>query len=320
MGTFLVTGAAGFIGSHLCEALLARGEQVVGVDNLDPFYDEALKRRNLSILGEYSPFRFVHEDIRDAPAMALVFAETKPHVVVHLAAKAGVRPSIADPIGYADTNVRATSIVLEHARRVGVERMVVASSSSVYGNAPNVPFREDDHAIMPISPYAATKRAAEMICHAHAHLTGMPTACLRFFTVYGPRQRPDLAISKFLRMIAAGEAIPVFGDGSSSRDYTYINDIVVGILAAIERIPAHGFRVWNLGSDSPIRLDALIDAIAQVVGREAVIDRQAMQAGDVERTWSDLTRSRAELGYAPSMALADGLGRQWSDYSAPRSD
>ncbi len=319
MGTTLVTGAAGFIGSHLCEALLGCGEQVVGVDNLDPFYDEALKRRNLSILGKSGAFRFLHEDIRDAPAMALVFAEAKPQVVVHLAAKAGVRPSIADPVGYADTNVRATSIVLEEARRVGVERMVVASSSSVYGNAPSVPFREDDHAIMPISPYAATKRAVEMISHAHAHLTGMPTACLRFFTVYGPRQRPDLAISKFLRMIAVGEAIPVFGDGSSSRDYTYINDIVAGILASIERIPAHGFRVWNLGSDSPVRLDALIDAIARVVGREAVIDRQAMQAGDVERTWSDLTRSRSELGYAPSMALADGLGRQWSDYSTPRS-
>ena len=157
-----------------------------------------------------------------------------------------------------------------------------------------------------------------MIFHAHAHFTGMPTACLRFFTVYGPRQRPDLAISKFLRMIAAGEAIPVFGDGSSSRDYTYIDDIVAGILASIERIPAHGFRVWNLGSDSPIRLDALIEAIARVVGREAVIDRQAMQAGDVERTWSDLTRSRSELGYAPSMALADGLRLQWSDYSTTR--
>ncbi len=313
MGTTLITGAAGFIGSHLSEALLAQGERVVGVDNLDPFYDEALKHRNLSILSGSEAFRFVREDIRDAHAMARVFEEARPHTVVHLAAKAGVRPSIADPIGYADTNVRATSIILEEARRVGVERMVVASSSSVYGDAPRAPFREDDHAIMPISPYAATKRAVEMLCHAHAHLTGMPTACLRFFTVYGPRQRPDLAIAKFMRLIDAGEAIPVFGDGSSSRDYTYIDDIVAGIRSAIERIPEQGFRVWNLGSDAPIRLDALIDAIAGVVGRPPVIDRRPMQPGDVARTWADLTRSRDELGYAPSTLLSEGLSRQWAE-------
>ncbi len=316
MATILVTGAAGFIGSHLCQALLADGDRVIAVDNLDPFYEEAIKRRNLGVLEKSGDFRFELADIRDANAMQSLFASVRPSVVVHLAAKAGVRPSIADPVGYTETNVRGTSILLEQARRVGVEKIVVASSSSVYGNAPSVPFREDDHAIMPISPYAATKRSVEMICHAHAHLTGMPTACLRFFTVYGPRQRPDLAIAKFMRMIASGEPIPVFGDGSTSRDYTFIGDIVTGIRSSIERIPEHGFRVWNLGSDSPIRLDALIASIAETVGQEPVIDRQGMQAGDVARTWADLTRSRHELAYAPSTSLVDGLGLQWADAAA----
>lgn len=311
----LVTGGAGFIGSHLVQALVGRGERVVVLDSLDPFYDVALKRQNLRDAASHAQngrFRFVEMDIRDRAGVARLLGEERPDVVVHLAARAGVRPSIEDPVGYADVNATGTAVLLDAAARAGVRRMVLASSSSVYGNAPRVPFREDDHAIMPISPYAATKRACEMLAHAHWSLTGMPTACLRFFTVYGPRQRPDLAIGRFMRLLAAGEAVPMFGDGSSSRDYTFIDDIVSGVLASMERIDGAGFRVWNLGSDTPVRLDDLIDRIGGVVGRSARIERRETQAGDVERTWADLTRSRAELGYAPATPLDEGLAAQWA--------
>ena len=305
----LVTGAGGFIGSHVCDALVARGDSVVGVDSFDPFYDEAIKRKHIEGL-DAGRFTLHEIDIRDDGAMRRAFDAGTIDAVIHLAARAGVRPSIADPVGYADVNVRGTSVVLECARRAGVGRLVVASSSSVYGDAPSVPFCEDDHGIMPISPYAATKRAVEMLCHAHWHLTQTPCACLRFFTVFGPRQRPDLAINKFMRLIARGETIPMYGDGSSSRDYTYIDDIVAGVLAALGRIDAYGFRVWNLGSDTPIRLDELIEKIAGVVGRPARVERVGTQAGDVARTWADLSRVREDLGYEPSVDLVGGLERQ----------
>ncbi len=308
--TVLVTGGAGFIGSHVARALLDRGDRVVCLDNLDPFYDEGLKRENLAACaGER--FSFAQGDIRDTTLVRRVMDESRPSCVVHLAARAGVRPSIADPIGYADVNVTGTSVVLDACARAGVRRVVVASSSSVYGDAPRVPFREDDEGIMPISPYAATKRATEMVCHAHWHLTRMPTACLRFFTVYGPRQRPDLAICKFMRKIAQGEAIELYGDGTSSRDYTYIDDIVAGVLSAMERVDRFGFRVWNLGSDSPVMLNELVSRIEEVVGRAARVARVGRQAGDVARTWADLSRSRAELGYSPRVSLEDGLRAQW---------
>lgn len=308
----VVTGAAGFIGSHVVDACRARGERVLGLDNLDPFYPEAWKRRNLAEVGAAGPgaFDFEHFDITNHGALIALLGRARPRLVIHLAAKAGVRPSIEDPVGYAHANVTGTASVLDAAHRAGCERMVVASSSSVYGNNPKTPFSEDDRVDRPISPYAATKLATEALCATHQHLTGMPTACLRFFTVFGPRQRPDLAIRKFMRLIAGGQEIPYFGDGSASRDFTFVADVVAGILAAAERIPAHGYRVWNLGSDRPTRLDELVRAISRVMGREARLDRRPAQPGDVERTWADLTRSRAELGYRVETALEEGLERQ----------
>ena len=312
----LVTGSAGFLGSHVAEALLARGEGVVGIDNFDPFYDRRLKDANVAATRERAAalggrYEVVEADIADDGAVHAVFEKFRPSGVIHLAAKAGVRPSIADPAGYSRANVLGTSVLLEAARRAGCERFVMASSSSVYGNNRKTPFSEEDAVERPISPYAATKRACELIAYTHWSLTRMPTACLRFFTVFGPRQRPDLAIAAFMRRIAAGESIDVFGDGSMSRDFTYVDDIVAGVLAAHDRVGGHGYRVWNLGSDRPVRLDAMVAAVARTVGREPVINRTPMQPGDVDKTWADLTRSRAELGYAPATPFEEGLRRQW---------
>jgi len=309
VGTILVTGAAGFIGSHVARALLARGERVVGLDNFDPFYAPEFKRDNARDAGLRE---LVEIDLCDGAALDAAFRAHQPSSVIHLAAKAGVRPSLRDPVGYARTNVLGTQMVLDACARHGAGRVVLASSSSVYGNNPKTPFAEDDRVDAPISPYAATKKACELIAHAHHAATRMPVACLRFFTVYGPAQRPDLAIMAFMRRIATGESIEMFGDGSMSRDYTFVEDIVAGVLAAHDRIDAHGYRVWNLGSDRPVRLDAMIEGIEKVVGRSARIERRSVPAGDVERTWADLSRSRAELGYAPRMSFAEGLARQWA--------
>ncbi len=309
----LITGAAGFIAWHVSASLLARGERVIGLDNLDPWYDPKFKRQNLHDLSTHNPglFEFVHADIVDAAAVGACFAAHAPRAVVHLAAKAGVRPSIADPAGYAAANVVGTANILTASQRHGVERVVIASSSSVYGNSAEAPFREEMDVGGPISPYAATKRACELLAFTHHHLTKMPTACLRFFTVYGPRQRPDLAISRFLGRISRGETIEVFGDGTSSRDYTYASDIAAGVLAAMDRIDRFGYRVWNLGHSAPVALRDMIAAIARVVGRSANITHRPMQPGDVERTWADLTRSRAELGYEPRTEFEEGVRRQW---------
>ena len=315
-GPIIVTGAAGFIGSHLCERLLAMGRRVVGVDNFDPFYDPAIKHANIAEVRRSADrlrasFELVELDLsKPAPTRAL-FERVKPQGVIHLAAKAGVRPSIADPAAYARANVVATAVVLEESRRAGAKRVVVASSSSVYGNASRVPFTEDDPVNEPVSPYAATKRANELQCYTHWHLTRMPTACLRFFTVYGPRQRPDLAISTFLGKISRREDISVFGDGSSSRDYTYIDDIVSGVVASYERIDQHGYRVWNLGGSAPVRLDEMLATISRVVGHKPKITRLPMQPGDVLRTWADLSRSTRELGYSPATGFEDGVRKQW---------
>jgi UDP-glucuronate 4-epimerase len=313
----IVTGAAGFIGSHVTEALVRRGSDVLGIDNFDPFYDRAKKLANVDSIeavaaGSGGSFRLVDADVSEPGAFAIVAEPFAPDAVLHLAAKAGVRPSIDDPPGYARANVAATSEVLDASARLGCGRVVVASSSSVYGNCPTVPFAEDADTNRPISPYAATKRACELLAHTHHHLTGQPVCCLRFFTVYGPRQRPDLAIAKFMRAIDAGETITMYGNGTTSRDYTYIDDIVAGVLAALERTPEFGYRVWNLGSDRPTRLDELIAAIGEVVGKAPDVRRGEPQAGDVERTWADLTRSRAELGYAPGTDLRTGLTEQWA--------
>jgi UDP-glucuronate 4-epimerase len=311
----LVTGAAGFIGSHVCQALLERGAQVIGLDNFDPFYSRQIKERNIAECmdsADHHPgtFSFIEGDFcdRDIAARACQGVTS----VIHLGAKAGVRPSIEDPGGYVRANLLGTTSILEAAHAAGASRIVVASSSSVYGNLAAVPFSEETPATEPISPYAATKRSTELLGYAHWHLTRQPVAMLRFFTVYGPRQRPDLAISLFLRRIAAGETIRLFGDGSSSRDYTFISDIVGGVLAAHDAIDAHGYRIWNLGSDRPTALNDLVSTIAEVVGKEPRIERAPMQPGDVERTWADLARSKAELNYNPATRLRDGVEKQWA--------
>lgn len=313
----LVTGAAGFIGSSLARALLARGERVVGVDNFDSFYDRSLKEANLRGLSGFDRFRFEPLDITDRERTLALMRETQPRILFHLAALAGVRPSIDAPERYVRVNLDGTTNLLDGLRALdGADRRCVfASSSSVYGNNDKVPFAEDDPVDHPISPYAATKRAGELLAHAYAHLFDVPIACLRFFTVFGPAQRPDLAIMKFMRAITAGEPIPMYGDGSTSRDYTFIDDIITGIIAASERIgtPDIGhFRIWNLGHSSPIRLDAMIDTVARVVGRPARIEPRPAQPGDVERTYADLARSRKELGYDPATPFEEGVRAQWA--------
>ena len=322
--SFVVTGVAGFIGSHLSAALLARGDRVIGVDNFDPFYDRKLKLANLAELAQLPPDRFelVESDIRNALAMRELFDRARPDGVFHIAALAGVRPSIADPARYVSINVDGLVSVLESARACECRRLIFASSSSVYGNNTKVPFAETDPVDEPISPYAATKRAGELICHSYSRLYGISIACLRFFTVYGPAQRPDLAISKFMRLIADDQPVPMFGDGSTSRDYTYIDDIIQGVLAAHEFLSsspsspkpqASGlFRVFNLGGSQPVRLRDMIESIGAVVGNTPRIEQLPMQPGDVQRTFADLSRSREELGFDPKTPFEEGLRKQWA--------
>jgi len=304
MPTALVTGAAGFIGSHVCEALLAGGWTVRGLDCFDDFYDPGVKRHNLEQCRADPCFSLVEGDIRDAAIVDRALSEGTD-ALVHLAARAGVRPSIERPLLYQDVNVTGTAVLLEAARTHRVPRFIFASSSSVYGNNPKVPFAESDNVDHPISPYAATKKAGELLCHTYHHLYGLDVTCLRFFTVYGARQRPDLAIHKFTRLIEAGKPIPVFGDGSMRRDHTYIDDIVAGVLAAIDR--CQGYRIYNLGNSSPVSLADLIAAIERALGRKAVIERLPLQPGDVERTYADVNLARAELGYEPKTDLNTGL-------------
>ncbi len=302
----LVTGAGGFIGAHVCAALLARGQRVVGLDNFDAFYPPSIKRRNLAELCSADGFSLVEGDIRDATLVQNLLHD-RVEAVIHLAARAGVRPSIAQPVLYEQVNVGGTSTLLEAARQAGVQRFIFASSSSVYGNNEKVPFAETDNVDYPISPYAATKKAGELLAHTYAHLFGLNVTCLRFFTVYGPRQRPDLAIHKFARLIEAQQAIPVFGDGSTSRDYTYIDDIVDGVLRALDACA--GYRIYNLGGSSPVTLSDLIAALERALGKKAVIDRRPMQPGDVNRTFADISRARSDLGYNPQTPLDEGLAR-----------
>ena len=302
----LVTGAAGFIGSHVCEALVVRGHEVVGVDNFDDFYPRAVKQRNLEALRANRAFRLIEADVaRQAVPLDGVRA------VVHLAAKAGVRPSLDDPAAYVEANVTGTARVLDAARRAGITRVVFGSSSSVYGDATPAPFAEDAPAVEPISPYAASKRAAELLAHAFAHLYPMRIVCLRFFTVYGPRQRPDLAIHRFTERIARGQAIRMHGDGSSERDYTYISDAVDGVLAALTRTgdrgPEAAFELLNIGGGARVRLDRLIALIAAALGREPRIERHPDQPGDVRLTAADLHRAERALSYRPKVGIEDGI-------------
>jgi len=308
-GRVLVTGAAGFIGSHVCRALLDAGREVVGVDNFDPFYDRRIKEEGLAELEGRRAFRFVEGDIR-SPA-TLDAALDGAAIVLHLAARAGVRPSLEEPALYASLNVEGTASVLEAARRAGIHRIVFGSSSSVYGDTTTVPFREDARAVEPISPYAATKRAGELYCEVYARTYGFRIAALRFFTVYGPRQRPDLAIHKFTRLLAEGRPIAQYGDGSAERDHTHVDDIVQGVLGALawtETGPA-GCEMFNLGESRTVRLDQLIRLIADALGVEPRIERHPTQPGDVSRTCADISKARRLLGYDPKVTIEEGIPR-----------
>ena len=303
----LVTGAAGFIGSHLAEALLARGEEVVGLDNFDPFYERSTKEDNLAIARDHRSFRLVEGDIRDPDALSDL--PDGVEAVVHLAALAGVRPSIREPERYADVNLMGTARLLRFARDRGIGAFVFGSSSSVYGNSETVPFSESDPVDRPISPYAATKKGGELLCHAATHLDGFTTLCLRFFTVYGPRQRPDLAIHKFARLLQAGRPIPMFGDGSTSRDYTYVTDILDGVVRGLDWARGEPGRheVVNLGESRTVTLREMIEAIGDELGVDPEIERLPMQPGDVDRTWADVTKARELLGYDPRVEFRDGI-------------
>ena len=307
MRTILITGGAGFIGSHLAERQLELGRRVVVLDNFDPYYEPEVKRRNIVTALGHASYRLVEGDIRNSELLDELFAEARFDAVVHLAARAGVRPSIVDPVLYTSVNLDGTTRLLEACRKHEVERFIFGSSSSVYGNNDKVPFAEDDPVDHPISPYAATKKAGEVLCHAHHHLFGIKVACLRFFTVYGPRQRPEMAIHKFTRMLAAGQPVPRFGDGSSARDYTFVADIVEGICRSIER--CRGYHVWNLGGSRTVTLSQLLEKIAAGLNVPLLVDEQPQQPGDVDRTWADVGRANSELDWQPELDIDEGLRR-----------
>ena len=307
----LITGAAGFIGSHLAERLCARGDEVVGIDNFDPFYGRAVKEANLATLRRGPRFSLVDGDIRDAAALERAFAQRRPDLVVHLAALAGVRPSLADPARYADVNVTGTQRVIDAAAAHGVRRLVFASSSSVYGLDSEPPFKESDPCLKPVSPYASTKRAGELLLFTAHHLNALDVTCLRFFTVFGPRQRPDLAIHKFARLIAAGQPIELYGDGTSSRDYTFIDDIVDGVVAAVDEATGAGpgYRIYNLGGSRTTTLLQLVDLLGKALGKAPRVEWRPEQPGDMQRTLADLTLSTRALGYAPHVTMEEGILR-----------
>ncbi|HLP77199.1 MAG TPA: SDR family NAD(P)-dependent oxidoreductase [Candidatus Paceibacterota bacterium] len=305
---FLVTGGAGFIGSHVCERLLLSGHSVWAFDDLNGFYDPQLKRANLRDLQSLAkPFEFVHGDLTDRSALDELFAQVTFDQVIHLAARAGVRPSLENPALYQRVNVEGTVNLLEAARLHGVKKLTLASSSSVYGVNSKVPFAESDPIFSAISPYAASKLACEALGHAYHHNYGMDIAMLRFFTVYGPRQRPDLAIRKFTKLIHDGKPIPVYGDGSAARDHTFISDIVDGVIACTER--EFGFDVFNLGESQTVTLSRLIELIENALGKKAVIDRQPLQPGDVPITFADISKARTRLGYQPRVKVDQGIPR-----------
>ncbi|MBI2948906.1 MAG: SDR family NAD(P)-dependent oxidoreductase [Verrucomicrobia bacterium] len=305
---FLVTGGAGFIGSHVCEHLLQDGHSVWAFDDLNDFYDPALKRRNLEeVKGSRFPFKFVQGELTDRTALAGLFASAKFDQVIHLAARAGVRPSLAEPALYQRVNVEGTVHLLEAARNHGVRKLILASSSSVYGVNAKVPFSESDPIFSPISPYAASKLACEALGHVYHHVYGMDIVMLRLFTVYGPRQRPDLAIHKFARLIRDGLPVPVFGDGATARDYTYITDTIQGILACTRL--EFGYEIFNLGESQTVKLIDLIRLLEEVLGKQARLDWQPNQPGDVPITYADISKARAVLGYRPVVKIEEGMVR-----------
>lgn len=319
MDTVLVTGGAGFIGSHLCERLLKDGWRVINVDSFNDFYDPAVKYRNVAETQEYcvangisgGNYSVAKGDIRDIVFLKEVFNKYRPQAVAHLAAYAGVLPSIKNPELYVSVNVNGTTNILECIKEFGVKAHVFASSSSVYGNNEKVPFAEDDPVDNPISPYAATKKAGELICYTYHHLYDINTACLRFFTVYGPRQRPDLAIHKFTQLISKGQPIPFYGDGTTQRDYTYIDDIIDGIVKALDWVKHNEkrYEIFNLGESNTISLSEMVLVIEKVLGHKAELTRLPSQSGDVERTFADITKAREILGYNPDTSFAEGVDR-----------
>jgi UDP-glucuronate 4-epimerase len=303
---FLVTGGAGFIGSHVCEQLLRNDHSVWTYDDLNDFYDPQLKRANLRDIQSLArPFEFVQGDLTDTTALNELFSSVKFDQVIHLAARAGVRPSLQDPALYQRVNVEGTVNLLEAARKHRVKKIIIASSSSVYGVNSRVPFSEGDPIFSAISPYAASKLACEALGHVYHHVYGMDIVMLRLFTVYGPRQRPDLAIRKFTTLIDAGKAIPVFGDGSTERDYTHVTDTLAGIIACTQK--EFGFEIFNLGESQTVKLSYLIELIATALGKKAIIDRQPAQPGDVPRTYADISKARTLLGYQPRVKIEEGI-------------
>jgi UDP-glucuronate 4-epimerase len=300
----LITGGAGFIGSHVGEALLARGDELVLLDNFNDFYDPKLKRTNVSRL---AGARVVEGDLRDARLLAELFARDRFDGVIHLAAMAGVRPSLEQPLLYEEVNLRGTLLLLEQLRSRPQTKLVFASSSSVYGANDRIPFREEDEIHHPVSPYAATKRAGELLCYTYHHLYGIPVSALRFFTVYGPRQRPEMAIAKFTALIQARRPVPFFGDGSTRRDYTYVDDIVAGVVAALDRCA--GYEIYNLGESRTTSLSELVALLGRLLGVEPILERLPMQPGDVLVTCADVSKARARLGYDPRTPIEVGLER-----------
>jgi UDP-glucuronate 4-epimerase len=307
----LVTGGAGFIGSHLVDRLLGEGHTVTVLDNFDPFYDRSTKERNIQGHRDHPRWRLVDRDIRDLSALHSDLRDDYD-AIVHLAARAGVRPSIDDPLGYADVNVRGTHNLLEFARARHILQFVFASSSSVYGINPHVPWREDDFVLQPISPYASTKVSGELLGHVYSHLFQIRVVALRLFTVYGPRQRPDLAIHKFAGLMLQGRPIPVFGDGSTRRDYTFVADIVSGIRAAIN-YDKTDYEVINLGNNDTLSLDEMIAGLEKALGISATIERLPEQPGDVPQTWAQIDKARALFGYEPLTRYADGV-KQFAEW------
>jgi len=319
MSTILVTGGAGFIGSHLCERLLSDGVKVICLDNFDNFYDPDIKIKNAEGMTKkfQDLFELVTGDIRNSDHLKGIFQKNQIDFVIHLAARAGVRPSIADPLLYQDVNIRGTIVLLEACKEHGIQNFIFASSSSVYGENQRVPFTEEDLGILPISPYGATKRAGELLCYSYHHLYGMNIACLRIFTAYGPRQRPEMAIHKFTRLIDRGEKIPIYGDGSSRRDYTYIDDLIEGILGVIRY--HKGFEIYNLGESQTTSLIELIKLIEGAFGKKADIEMLELQPGDVSVTYADITKAKRMLKYRPKVKMEEGIKRFVEWYRAQRA-
>lgn len=308
---FLITGGAGFIGSHVCDALLQRGDEVICVDNFNDYYDPRIKEKNVEHNLNNSNFTLFKVDITDLERLRYIFQTQQPDKIVHLAARAGVRPSISQPFLYEKVNIQGTLNLLELSKEFKIKNFVSASSSSVYGNREKGPFSENDDVNNPISPYAATKKFGELICYTYHHLHGLNTSCLRFFTVYGPRGRPDMAPLKFTKLIDSEQQIQVYGDGTSRRDYTYIKDIVKGILAALDK--NYPYEIFNLGNSHPIELNYFISTIEEAVGKKADRINVGKQQGDVEVTFADTTKTEKLLGFKPDTDIKEGIKKmvQW---------